>query len=147
MKPARCNRLSSSAGSGYTHHHWWCILLYFRQFLQYGQSSRVVVVLPLVPVMAIMGIRAGTSFWKKHIHHRFGHIAWQTFDGSICIRKPGAAFTSSIAPPFSLTGVRRSCSHNINTANIQSDDFCDPFTHKNIGRMHFIGYIGRWYHR
>ena len=65
MIPARYNHLSSSSGFVYTHHRWWYSQLYNRRFLQYVLLSLVVVVLPLVPVMAMMGIRPALPFGKS----------------------------------------------------------------------------------
>ena len=60
----------------------------------------------------------------------------------MCMRKPGAAFTSSTAPPFSCNGFSDIRSHDINAANIETDDACNAFAHKHIIRMHNIGNIG-----
>ena len=66
--------------------------------------NRVVVVLPLTPVTATMGIRPISPRGK-----RISAIASPTgrempTDGSRCIRKPGAALTSTMMPPCSLNG-------------------------------------------
>jgi len=68
----------------------------------------VVVVLPLVPVMAMIGILPALPFGKSISTTGSATFLANPSEGSICILKPGAAFTSKIAPPFSETGVRRS---------------------------------------
>ncbi|OQA08444.1 MAG: hypothetical protein BWY67_01509 [Bacteroidetes bacterium ADurb.Bin397] len=65
---------------------------------------RVVVVFPLVPETAIIGIRA-----LEPAGYSISTTGSATFRGSpsvgaMCIRKPGAAFTSSTAPPSSSSG-------------------------------------------
>ena len=63
---------------------------------------RVVVVLPLVPVMAAMGMRDGDPGGKSM------SITWPATSrgvpslGATCMRKPGAALTSQMAPPVVL---------------------------------------------
>ncbi len=65
---------------------------------------REVVVLPLVPVTETIGIRlgapGGNSMSTTDLEMNCGspRVGW------VCIRKPGAAFTSQIAPPASRTG-------------------------------------------
>jgi hypothetical protein len=85
--------------------------------LQYA-SNLVVVVLPLVPVTAIIGIRH--DFPRiKHIDYRSCDISGQTFRRARCILKPGAAFTSRITPPLSLSCVKFSAiiSHHKHQSN------------------------------
>ena len=72
------------------------------QSLRMWASIRAVVVLPLVPVIAAIGIRLGEPAGKSM--SITGPATSRAFplEGAMCIRKPGAAFTSQIAPPFSL---------------------------------------------
>ena len=65
-------------------------------------SIRLVVVLPLVPVIAPIGMRdcvpGGNSMSITLPDTSRGLPS----DGATCMRNPGAAFTSTIAPPISL---------------------------------------------
>ena len=65
-------------------------------------SILAVVVLPLVPVTAAIGIRLGVPGGKSM--SMTGPATSLGFPslGATCIRKPGAALTSQIAPPASL---------------------------------------------
>ncbi len=65
---------------------------------------RVVVVLPLVPVMAMMGMRLGVPGGKSMSTTGSATLRPMPSVGSRCMRKPGAAFTSSTAPPVSVSG-------------------------------------------
>ena len=75
---------------------------------------RAVVVLPLVPVMAAIGMRDGVPGGKSM--SSTGPATSRGFPslGAMCIRKPGAAFTSQMAPPplswydCVMSGVRKS---------------------------------------
>ena len=69
--------------------------------------SRVVVVLPLVPVTAIIGIRLGFPGGYNISITGAATFLGKPSEGAKCIRKPGAAFTSKIQPPFSLSGCVR----------------------------------------
>ena len=66
--------------------------------------KRVVVVLPFVPVTAIIGILAELPGGYNMSITGSATFLGKPIAGSICILKPGAAFTSKIAPPFSDTG-------------------------------------------
>ncbi len=63
---------------------------------------RAVVVLPLVPVMAAIGMRAGVPGGKSMSITGPATSRGLPSLGAMCIRKPGAALTSQMAPPFSL---------------------------------------------
>ena len=65
-------------------------------------TMRVVVVLPLVPVMAAIGMRYGVPFGNSM--SITGPATSRAFPsvGAVCMRKPGAALTSTIAPPTCL---------------------------------------------
>ena len=65
---------------------------------------RVVVVLPLEPVTATIGIRAGVPGGKSRSTTCFATYCGSPSVGWVCMRNPGAAFTSTIAPPVSRTG-------------------------------------------
>ena len=63
---------------------------------------REVVVLPLVPVIAAMGIWVDT-LGGNNISITLPETSRGVPSlGATCMRKPGAAFTSTIAPPISL---------------------------------------------
>ena len=65
---------------------------------------RDVVVLPLVPVTATIGIRLGVPGGKSMSITGLATYCGSPTVGWVCIRKPGAALTSQIAPPVSRTG-------------------------------------------
>ncbi len=65
---------------------------------------RTVVVLPFVPVTATIGIRAGVPGGKRRSRTGLATYCGSPSVGWVCIRKPGAALTSTIPPPVSRTG-------------------------------------------
>ena len=65
---------------------------------------REVVVLPLVPVTATIGTRDGAPGGKSRSTTGLAMYCGSPMVGWVCIRKPGAALTSQIAPPVSRTG-------------------------------------------
>ena len=65
---------------------------------------REVVVFPLVPVTATIGIRDGAPGGKSMSTTGLEMNCGSPMVGWVCIRKPGAALTSQIAPPVSRTG-------------------------------------------
>ena len=65
---------------------------------------RLVVVLPLVPVTATIGIREVAPGGKSMSTTGLAMNCGSPIVGCVCIRKPGAALTSQIAPPVSRTG-------------------------------------------
>ena len=69
---------------------------------------RTVVVLPFVPVTATIGMRAGVPDGKRPSITGRATYCGSPSVGWVCIRKPGAALTSTIAPPVSRTGVAMS---------------------------------------
>ena len=65
---------------------------------------RDVVVLPLVPVTATIGTRDGAPGGKSRSTTGLAMNCGSPTVGWVCIRNPGAALTSTIAPPVSRTG-------------------------------------------
>ena len=65
---------------------------------------RVVVVLPFEPVTATIGIRLGVPGGKSPSTTCLATYCGSPSVGCVCMRNPGAAFTSTIAPPASRTG-------------------------------------------
>ena len=65
-------------------------------------SIREVVVLPFVPVMLATGILVGEPGGNSISITLPATSRGSPSDGATCIRKPGAALTSTIAPPISL---------------------------------------------
>ena len=65
-------------------------------------TIRVVVVLPLVPVMAAIGMRYGVPGGKSMSITGPATSRGLPSVGAVCMRKPGAALTSTIEPPASL---------------------------------------------
>ena len=65
---------------------------------------RTVVVLPLEPVTATIGMREGVPTGNSMSITGRATYCGSPSVGCVCIRKPGAAFTSTIAPPVSRTG-------------------------------------------
>ena len=65
---------------------------------------RDVVVLPLVPVTATMGTRDGDPGGNSRSTTGLAIYCGSPTVGWVCMRKPGAALTSQIAPPVSRTG-------------------------------------------
>ena len=65
---------------------------------------RLVVVFPLVPVTATIGIRDVAPGGKSMSTTGLAMNCGSPIVGWVCIRKPGAALTSQIAPPVSRTG-------------------------------------------
>ena len=66
--------------------------------------KRVVVVLPLVPVTAAMGIRPSSPSGKSVATMASPTGREMPTEGCKCIRRPGAALTSTITPPCSSSG-------------------------------------------
>ena len=69
---------------------------------------RLVVVLPLVPVTATIGMRAGVPGGNRRSTTGLATYWGSPTVGWVCMRNPGAALTSTIAPPVSRTGSARS---------------------------------------
>ena len=69
---------------------------------------RTVVVLPFVPVTATIGIRADEPAGNSESMTGRATYCGSPSVGWVCIRNPGAALTSTIAPPVSRTGVAMS---------------------------------------
>jgi hypothetical protein len=69
---------------------------------------RTVVVFPFVPVTAMIGIRAGEPGGKSSSMTGRATYCGSPSVGWVCIRKPGAALTSTMPPPVSRTGVAMS---------------------------------------
>ena len=65
---------------------------------------RTVVVFPFDPVTAMIGMREGDPSGKSPSTTCFATYWGSPSVGCVCIRNPGAAFTSTIAPPVSRTG-------------------------------------------
>ncbi len=65
---------------------------------------REVVVFPLVPVTAMIGTRLGAPGGNSESTTGLAMNCGSPMVGCVCIRKPGAALTSQIAPPVSRTG-------------------------------------------
>ena len=65
---------------------------------------RVVVVLPLVPVTAMIGMRAVLPGGNSMSTTGAATLRGRPSVGAMCMRKPGAAFTSITAPRLSLSG-------------------------------------------
>src|SRR6266511_1167712 len=65
---------------------------------------RAVVVLPLVPVTATIGMRLGVPGGKRRSTTGLATYCGSPMVGWVCMRKPGAALTSTIHPPTSRTG-------------------------------------------
>ena len=64
-------------------------------------SMRVVVVLPLVPVTAAMGMREGVPGGKSISITGPATSLGLPSVGATCMRKPGAALSSQMPPPTS----------------------------------------------
>ena len=104
--------------------------------------NRVVVVLPLVPVTATIGMR---PLWPSA--NIVSMIASPTgrglpLDGSMCIRKPGLALTSMIMPPCSSSGRPMSSAHHVDAGNVQTDDLRGFDGSGGHVRMHQVGHVG-----
>ena len=67
--------------------------------LQMCASMRAVVVLPLVPVTAASGTVNGVPGGKSISITGFATSRGRPSLGALCMRNPGAAFTSQMAPP------------------------------------------------
>ena len=65
---------------------------------------REVVVLPLVPVTATIGTRDWAPGGKSRSTTGLAMNCGSPTVGCVCMRKPGAALTSQMAPPVSRTG-------------------------------------------
>ena len=65
-------------------------------------SMRAVVVLPLVPVKAAIGTRAGVPAGNSMSITGPATSRDLPSLGATCMRKPGAAFTSQMPPPMLL---------------------------------------------
>ena len=83
---------------------------------------RVVVVLPLEPVTAMIGIRLGVPGGNSRSTTGFATYCGSPSVGCVCMRKPGAAFTSTMAPPVSRTGWVMSGARKSMPATSRPDD-------------------------
>ena len=83
---------------------------------------RVVVVLPFEPVTATIGIRAGVPGGNSRSTTGFATYCGSPSVGCVCIRNPGAAFTSTIAPPVSRTGLRDVGREEVDPRDVEPDD-------------------------
>ena len=66
--------------------------------------QRAVVVFPFVPVTATMGMRALSPSWKAELMMASPTGRGVPSEGSMCMRRPGAAFTSTMAPRVTSSG-------------------------------------------
>ena len=73
-----------------------------RAILKMCATMRVVVVLPFVPVIEAIGTRAGVPGGKSMSITGSATLRGSPSLGATCMRKPGAAFTSQIAPPVTF---------------------------------------------
>ena len=76
--------------------------------LRMWATIRTVVVLPLVPVTARIGMRAGVPGGNSRSMTGLATYCGSPSVGWVCIRNPGAALTSTMPPPVSRTGVAMS---------------------------------------
>ena len=65
---------------------------------------RTVVVLPLEPVTATIGMREGDPGGNSRSSTGRATYCGSPSVGWVCMRNPGAALTSTMAPPISRTG-------------------------------------------
>ena len=84
---------------------------------------RTVVVLPFVPVTATIGIReAETPAGNSESMTGRATYCGSPSVGWVCIRKPGAALTSTMAPPVSRTGRRDVGADEVDAGDVEPDD-------------------------
>ena len=83
---------------------------------------RTVVVLPLVPVTPMIGMRAGVPGGNSRSMTGLATYCGSPSVGLVCIRKPGAALTSTMAPPCSRTGTPMSGTMKSMPAMSRPDD-------------------------
>ncbi len=69
---------------------------------------RVVVVFPFEPVTATIGMRDGVPCGNSRSITGLATYCGSPSVGWVCMRNPGAAFTSTMAPPVSRTGFEMS---------------------------------------
>src|SRR2546426_142826 len=69
---------------------------------------RTVVVFPFEPVTEMMGIRDGVPGGNSMSTTGLATYCGSPSVGGVCMRKPGAALTSTMAPPVSRTGLEMS---------------------------------------
>ena len=62
-------------------------------------------------------------------------------EGSRCIRKPGAAFTSTMTPPCSFNGREMSCATTSNAGDVQADDLGGVDGAGRDTRMNPLGHV------
>ena len=72
--------------------------------LKMWEIIRAVVVFPFEPVTATIGIRDGDPGGNSRSRTCLATSCGSPSVGLVCIRNPGAAFTSTMAPPLSRTG-------------------------------------------
>ena len=89
--------------------------------------SRAVVVLPLVPVTATTGMRPSSPSAKSWSITASPTARPRPKDGLMCIRRPGAAFTSTMPPCCSSSG-RMTFSHTMSTPQMCSPTICAAST-------------------
>ena len=90
--------------------------------LRMWATIRTVVVLPLVPVTARIGIRAGEPDGNSRSMTGRATYCGSPSVGWVCIRNPGAALTSTIPPPVSRTGVRDVGADEVDAGDVEADD-------------------------
>ena len=83
---------------------------------------RTVVVLPFVPVTATIGIRAGAPGGKRRSRTGLATYCGSPSVGWVCIRKPGAALTSTIAAAGLADGLADVGADEVDPGDVEADD-------------------------
>ena len=88
------------------------------------------------------GYGSCTSLGEKHINHRLGNISCQSNRWFNMHTETRCCIYFQYATTIFGNRGTKIHSHDIDTANVETDDTCNTLAHENICRMHFVGYIG-----
>ena len=79
----------------------------------------------------------------KHVYHRFCNISRKTFGGGDMHSESRTGINFKNGTSIFIEGYANIRRHYINAANIESDNSCNSFGHKNIEWMNNFCYIRR----
>ncbi len=102
---------------------------------------RAVVVLPFEPVTATIGIREGAPDGKSMSMTGLATYCASPSVGWVCIRKPGAALTSTIPPPVSRTGSADVRADEVDAGDVEADHLRGQLGQLDVVGVRFLGAV------
>ena len=106
-------------------------------------SMRDVVVLPLVPVIAAIGIACRCARREKHVDDRAGDVARLAFARCDVHAKPGTGIDLADSAAGVAIGVGNVRGQKIDAADIETDRGNGALGHLPVVRMHDVGDVDR----